>query len=274
MVDSQLSPEMESLKSRLRATWMDGDFGMIAPNVQEGAEDFVARLPIRPGMKVLDVACGTGNTALPALRLGADVTGIDIAANLVDQAIANAESEGLTARFEVGDAEDLPYPDESFDLVLTMFGAMFAPRPDVTVSELKRVCKSGGLIAMANWTPEAFVGQMFKLNAKHVPPPPGMQPPVLWGSEDVVRQRFASGISDLNMERIKIMLCFDIPPADVVEHFKKYFGPTKKAFEALDEAGQAALNADLVHLWSDHNRGTDGTTRVESEYLDVRATKD
>jgi hypothetical protein len=143
----------------------------------------------------------------------------------------------------------------------------------VTASELKRVCKPGGLIAMANWTPEAFTGQMFKTGAKHVPPPPGMSPPLEWGMEDMVRERFADGISDLQMTRRKISFHFDMPPADVVEHFRLYFGPTQKAFEALDEQGQAALRADLEALWIESNRATDGTTEVESEYLEVRATK-
>lgn len=273
MPNTELTPEMEALKNRLRATWMDGDFGMIAPNVQKGAEDFVARLPIEPGMKVLDVACGTGNTAIPAARAGASVTGIDIAENLIEQARLNAAREGLEAEFSVGDAEQLPYDDGSFDLVLTMFGAMFAPRPDVTASELKRVCKRGGLIAMANWTPESFVGKMFRLNAKHVPPPPQMVPPVLWGDEETVRQRFADGVSGLEMTRVPIMLQFDMDPVSVVAHFEKYFGPTKKAFESLDEAAQNDLRSDLVELWSSHNQGGDGRTEVESEYLEVLATK-
>ncbi len=268
-----MTTEMEALKSKLRATWIAGDFGVIARAIEEGGREFVERLDLRPGMKVLDVACGTGNLALPAARLGADVTGVDIAPNLIEQAIANAEREGLKAKFDVGDAEAMPYQDGEFDVVMTMFGAMFAPRPDVTASELKRVCKSGGLIAMANWTPEAFTGAMFKTAAKHVPPPPGMSPPLQWGMEDMVRERFADGISDLQMRRVPIMFHFDMPPADVVEHFRKYFGPTQKAFEALDENGQAALRKDLEDLWIQHNRATDGTTEAESEYLEVRATK-
>ena len=274
MSATQMSPEMEALKGKLRGMWIAGDFGVIARSIEHGAREFVERLELKPGTRVLDVACGTGNLALPAARAGADVTGIDIAPNLIDQAIANAEREGLNAKFEVGDAEDLPYEDGSFDTVMTMFGAMFAPRPDVTASELKRICKPGGLIAMANWTPEAFTGQMFKTGAKHVPPPPGMSPPLQWGMEDIVRERFSDGIADLQMDRRKIMFHFDMPPADVVEHFRLYFGPTQKAFEALDEQGQAALRADLEALWTEANRASDGTTEVESEYLEVRAVKE
>ncbi len=268
-----MSPEMEALKGKLRGMWIAGDFGEIAKAIADGGTEFVERLDLKPGMKVLDVACGTGNTAIPAARTGADVTGVDIAPNLIEQAAARAKAEGVEAKFEVGDAEAMQYDDASFDVVITMFGAMFAPRPEVTASELKRVCKPGGMIAMGNWAPEAFTGQMFKTGAKHVPPPPGMTPPVLWGSEDTVRGRFADGISDLKMERRKIVFRYPFAPAEVVEHFRKYFGPTQKAFESLDEAGQAALRSDLVALWEGANQATDGTTKVESEYLEVRATR-
>lgn len=274
MQSTKMTPEMESLKEKLRSTWIAGDFGVIARSIEIGAEDFVARLDMKPGMKVLDVATGTGNLALPAAKTGCEVTGIDIAPNLIDQAIERAKAESVVAKFEVGDAEALPYEDGSFDFVITMFGAMFAPRPDVTASELIRVCKPGGLIAMANWTPEAFTGQMFKLGAKHVPPPPGMPSPVLWGTEDAVRERLANGISDLQMTRRKIAFHYAMPPAEVVEQFRQYFGPTVVAFSKLDTEGQAALRSDLEALWTEHNQATDGTTVVESEYLEVRATKE
>ena len=271
MESTEMTTEMQSLKAKLRDTWIAGDFGEIAKSIEAGAAEFVARLDIKPGMKVLDVACGTGNLALPGARAGAVVTGVDIAPNLIEQAKTNAGAEGLNAKFDVGDAEALPYEHASFDVVMTMFGAMFAPRPDVTAAELKRVCKSGGLIAMANWTPEAFTGQMFKTGAKHVPPPPGMPSPILWGTEDAVRERFADGVSDLQLNRRKISFTYQFGPADVVEHFRLYFGPTVKAFGSLDADGQAALRADLEQLWTDNNRATDGTTEVESEYLEVRA---
>jgi ubiquinone/menaquinone biosynthesis C-methylase UbiE len=268
-----MTPEMETLKSRLRGMWIAGDFGQIAKSIEHGAVEFVDRLSLKPGMKVLDVATGTGNLAIPAAKTGADVTGIDIAPNLIEQAIERAKAEGVEAKFEVGDAEALPYEDDTFDVVVTMFGAMFAPRPDVTASELIRVTKPGGLIAMANWTPEGFAGQMFKTNAKHVPPPPGMSSPVQWGNEDIVRERLSDGISDLKLTRRPIMFHYDFGPADVVEYFRTYFGPTQKSFEALDENGQAALRSDLEELWTSKNQATDGKTDVESEYLEVLATK-
>lgn len=273
MQSTSLTPEMETLKGKLRGMWIAGDFGEIAKSIAAGAEEFVERLDLKPGMKVLDVACGTGNLAIPAAKTGAEVTGIDIAPNLIDQAKVRAAAEGVQAHFEVGDAESMPYEDGKFDVVMTMFGAMFAPRPDVTAAELLRITKPGGLVAMANWTPEAFTGQMFKAGAKHVTPPPGMPSPVQWGSEDIVRERLSEGVSDLQLTRRKITFTYPFPPADVVEHFRKYFGPTQKQFEQLDEAGQAAMRADLVALWEQANQATDGTTRVESEYLEVLARK-
>lgn len=268
-----MTTEMQSLKSRLRDTWIAGDFGEIAKSIAAGGREFVSRLDLGPGIQVLDVACGTGNLALPAARTGADVTGIDIAPNLIEQAIATAAAEGLEAIFEVGDAEAMPYADDRFDIVMTMFGAMFAPRPDVTAAELLRVCRPGGLVAMANWTPDAFTGQMFKTGSKYVPPPPGMPSPLMWGTEDAVKERFSGGVADLQMTRQKITFTYPFGPADVVEHFRLYFGPTQKAFLSLDEAGQNALRKDLVDLWTANNKATDGSTAVDSEYLEVRAVK-
>lgn len=273
MQSTKMTPDMEALKSKLRATWIAGDFGEIAKSIETGAEEFVERLDLKTDMQVLDVACGTGNLAIPAAKTGATVTGVDIAPNLIDSAMARAAAEAVEAKFDVGDAEDLPYDDASFDIVMTMFGAMFAPRPEVTAAELIRVCKPGGLIAMANWTPEAFTGQMFKTNAKHVPPPPNMPSPILWGTEDKVGERLADGIADLKMTRRKITFTYPFGPANVVEHFRKYFGPTQKAFESLDAPAQASLRADLEELWTANNQATDGTTLVESEYLEVYATK-
>jgi ubiquinone/menaquinone biosynthesis C-methylase UbiE len=273
MESAGTSSEISALKTRLRATWIAGDFGQIAKYSAGGAEEFIKRLNLKPGMKVLDVACGTGNLALPAARAGATVTGVDIAPNLVEQARENATREGLNIQFDEGDAEALSYDDASFDAVVTMFGAMFAPRPDVTAAELKRVCRPGGFIAMANWTPTGFVGQMFKTVSSHVPPPPGMPPPVMWGVAETVRERFGEGISKLEAKPQNIRFAFPFSPAEVVEHFRTYFGPAHKAFNALDESGQAALRKDLEQLWTTNNRATDGTTDVEAEYLEVIAVR-
>jgi ubiquinone/menaquinone biosynthesis C-methylase UbiE len=183
---------MEHLKERMRATWMAGDFGKIAEYSAKNAEEFVEALDLKPGMQVLDVACGTGNLAIPAARKRAQVTGVDIATNLLVQARARAKAEDLKILFEEGDAEHLSFPDEHFDVVMSMFGAMFAPDPDRVASELARVCKHGGRVAMANWTPEGFTGRMFRLSSRHLPPPVELPAPTLWGDEAVARLRLSA----------------------------------------------------------------------------------
>lgn len=272
MDSSKMTTEMEALKTRLRATWIAGNFGEIAVTYSQGASDFVSSLNIRKGAKVLDVACGTGNQSLPAARLGGAVTGIDIAPNLIDQAKANAAKAGLDIRFDVGDAESLPYEDESFDVVLTMFGAMFAPRPEVVVSEMIRVCRPGGLIAMANWTAEGFIGQMFKTTGKYVPAPQGMPSPILWGSDEIVRDRFAGKASEIETNRKNIDFVLPFSPIETVEYFRNFYGPTQKAFAAAGE-NEESLRQDLEALWTANNKGTDVTTLVNSEYLEVKATR-
>ena len=172
-----MTPDMELLKARLKSTWMAGDYGHFAKELEPGALEFLSRLSVTPGTRLLDVGCGAGQTAIPAARAGARVTGVDIAANLIEQARARAKAEGLDVRFDEGDAEALAYDDGSFDLVISLIGAMFAPRPDRVAAELVRVCRSGGRIVMANWTAEGFVGQMFKTIGNHVPPPPLMPSP-------------------------------------------------------------------------------------------------
>jgi SAM-dependent methyltransferase len=264
--------DIQPIKDRMKATWMAGDFGQIAKYNAGGAEEFVERLALRPGLQVLDVACGTGNQSIPAALTGANVTGVDIAPNLLEQARERARAEGLQIMFQEGDAEQLAFPDNSFDVVMSMFGAMFAPRPEMVARELVRVCRPGGRIAMGNWTPEGLPGQMFKTVAKHVPPPP-VPPPVQWGVEEVVRQRFSEGTSDIQFTRQFCPFQFPFGPADVVKFFRTYFGPTQRAFAALDAAGQEALRSDLEAIWSDHNRATDGTTEARGEYLEVVATK-
>ena len=270
---STIKPEIESLKTRLKAMWMTGDYGQVAKHIETDAEEFIARLELKPGLRVLDVACGSGNLAIPAARAGAIVTGVDIATNLLEQARERAESKNLTIQFDEGDAENLPYGDASFDVVVSMFGAMFAPRPELVASELVRVCRPGGRIAMANWTPEGFVGQMFKINGKHVPPPPNMASPIKWGDEETVRERLRDGVADLQLTRRICLFEYPFPPAEVVEFFRKYYGPTQRAFDALDTSGQAALRSELEQLWSEHNQAPDDKTQVEGEYLEVIATR-
>lgn len=268
-----ITPEMETLKARLKATWMAGDYGYFAKYLEPGALEFLRRIPIQPGERVLDVACGAGQVAIPAARAGARVTGIDIATNSIEQARARARSEGLDAQFDEGDAEDLPYEDASFDLVVSLIGAMFAPRPERVAAELARVCRPGGRIVMANWTPEGFVGQMFKTIGKHVPPSPLMPPPVKWGDEATVRERLHDGIAELHLTKRLYPFRYPFPPAEVVEFYRMYYGPMNRAFATLDAAGQAALRHDLVQLWTEHNIDANGATYCEPEYLEVIATR-
>ncbi len=270
----QLTTEMETLKTKLKATWISGDFAKIAESFTDSAAEFVERLNLKPGMRVLDVACGSGNQSIPAARNGAAVTGVDIAPNLIEQARKRAENEGLEIRFDEGDAEDLAYPDAGFDTVMTMFGAMFAPRPERVAAELVRVCSPGGVIAMANWTPTGFIGQMFKTVGKHVQPPANMPSPLLWGDETVVSNRFGEEVSEINFERRSILFTFPFGVSETIEFWREYYGPTHKAFAALDENGQAALRRDLEELWADNNLSqADGTTSVTSEYLEVTAIR-
>jgi SAM-dependent methyltransferase len=271
MQDTQIN--FEQLKQRMRGTWMAGDFGQIAQYSAKGAEEFVNRLAISRGMPVLDVACGTGNLAIPAARRGAQVTGVDIAPNLLEQARQRATRQGLPATFEEGDAEQLPYRDAQFDLVMSMFGAMFAPRPERVASELARVCRPGGTIAMANWTPEGFVGKTFSLSSRYVPPPEGIPAPVLWGVESVVRERLGAYASKMDTVRRAIMFDYPLPPRQVVQFFRDYFGPTQMAFSRLDGAGQSSLVGELEKLWTEHNKGENDRTLVSAEYLEVTVTR-
>jgi SAM-dependent methyltransferase len=273
MSTSSAVPDINKLKDRMRNTWMAGDFGVIAAHTAQAGSDFISRLNIKAGARVLDVACGTGNTAIPLARAGAIVTGVDIASNLLEQARDRAAKEGLKITFQEGDAEQLTFGDASFDAITTMFGAMFAPRPERVVSEFLRVCRPGGLIAMANWTPDGFVGQNFRAQAAHVPPPQGIPRPVLWGDEATVRERFGEGVSKITFARQMCTFNFPFPPREVVELFRRYFGPTHVAFSNLEPDKQPALAADLEAVWHKHNQAKDGTTLVQGEYLEVQAIR-
>jgi 2-polyprenyl-3-methyl-5-hydroxy-6-metoxy-1,4-benzoquinol methylase len=266
-------PDFAQLKSGMKAAWMAGDFGQIASSVSAEEESFVTRLGLKAGARLLDVACGTGNSAVPAARAGAMVTGVDIATNLIEQARKRAAAEQLEIQFEEGDAEELPFADRSFDVVVSIFGAMFAPRPERVAAEFLRVCKSGGMIAMGNWTSQGFVSLTNQLTAKMVPPPPGVPLPSLWGDESTVKQRLGHGCSQLDCTRRKIVMAYPFPPKEMVAFFRRYMGPTQMAFSRLDAAGQATLAAELESLWVENNIATDNTTAVESEYLEVRAIR-
>ncbi len=263
-------PNLPQLKEGMRATWMAGDFGKIAEYTAEEADYYVDTLGITKGLRVLDVACGTGNLSIPAARKGGDVTGVDIAPNLLLQARHRANEENLTINFEEADAEDLPFREAEFDLVMSMFGAMFAPRPDRVAAELARVCRRGGRIAMANWTPQGFTGKLFRLTSEYAPPPPGLTPPVLWGDDATVRARFAAvGVEVVAMKRRSMLFEYPAPPAGVVQFFGEYFGPTRMALARMDPATQTAHNQAMEKLWVEHNQSESGKTLIQNEYLEV-----
>ena len=267
-----IGSEIDNLKARLKVTWSAGDYDRFSRHMEQDARAFYERLDIPAGGRMLDVACGSGQVALWAARDGVNVTGVDIAPNLVERAQARARAEGLNARFIEGDAEALPFEAASFDVVASLIGAMFAPRPELVARELLRVCSPGGIIAMGNWTAEGFVGQMFKTFSKFIAPS-GMPAPVLWGDEAVVRKRLGHGASDLTMIRRQYTFTYPFSPAEVVEFFRQYYGPTNLAFASLDEKNARSLREELVELWSQHNRGGAELTVVAAEYLEVLAVR-
>jgi len=270
-IAAPMTAEMEGLKARLKATWMDGNYDYFSRFMESSAVEFLDRLNLREGDTLLDVACGSGQLALVAARRGVRATGVDIAPNLIDAARGRAVSEGLAAKFDEGGAEALPYEDASFDVVASIFGAMFAPRPELVASELVRVCRPGGTIGMANWTKEGFIGQMFKTFARFIAPA-GMPSPVLWGDEATVRERLGKDVSNMKLTRVNYRFNYPFGPGEVVEFFRQNYGPTAKAFASLDATQQSELRAELVALWSRHNQASDvASTIVDAEYLEVIA---
>jgi ubiquinone/menaquinone biosynthesis C-methylase UbiE len=266
------SKKVADLKTRLKTTWMAGDYDVFSRFMQKDAEQFFRRLGIPPRTLLLDVGCGSGQLALIAARAGAYVVGCDIAPNWIEKARERAASEGLEIIFEEGDAESLPYKDGQFDVVVSLIGAMFAPRPGLVAAELARVCRRGGTIAMANWTPGGFVGQIFKAISKHIAPS-GMPAPVLWGDEATVRERFRNEVAEVKFARRSYHFDYPFPPEAVVDFYRTHYGPASRTFASLDASGQEKLRSELVQLWSAHNNATGATTRVDAEYLEVIATR-
>lgn len=269
MTTTIAATDMSTLKTRLRDTWMDGNYDRFSRAMESSAVEFLDRLDVPVGATLLDVACGSGQLGIIAARRGARVTGIDIASNSIEVARARATAEQLTASFDEGDAEDLPYPDASFDVVATIFGAMFAPQPQLVAAEMLRVCRPGGTIAMANWTAEGFIGQMFKAIARFIAPP-GMPSPLQWGVEGVVRSRLEAGLADLRLRRVNYRFDYPFSAAEVVEFFRENYGPTTRAFAALDHSQAEALRSELTTLWATHDLSRHPNhTVVDAEYLEV-----
>jgi SAM-dependent methyltransferase len=240
--------------------------------MEHGTAAFYQRLGIKPGARLLDVACGAGQLALIAAREGARATGCDIAINWLEKARERAQQEKLDVTFEEADAEALPYGDSQFDVVTSFVGAMFAPRPDLAATELIRVCRPGGVIALANWTARGFIGLMLGRIAKYVAPS-GMPSPLVWGDEVTVRNRMQPGIAELNMTPRLFRFEYPFPPQSVVEYFRRNYGPMSRAFASVDAKAQAELHDELLVLWSEHNTARNGGTTVAAEYLEVIARR-
>lgn len=265
-------PNFEAIKAKQQATWGSGDYAVIGTRLQIVGELLAEAADIRAGERVLDVAAGNGNVTLAAARRFAEVTSTDYVSSLLEKGAARAAADGLQVTFRTADVEALPFPDQSFDAVVSTFGVMFAPNHQKSAHEMLRVLRSGGRIGLANWTPEGFIGQLFKIIGKHVPPPAGVQSPALWGTEPHIVQLFGQEAADIRCER-KIYSFRYKSPAHWVQIFRDYYGPTHKAFAALDAAGQAKLEADIVELLERLNIAGRNSLVVPSEYLEVVITK-
>jgi ubiquinone/menaquinone biosynthesis C-methylase UbiE len=262
------APELAAIKGRQQATWASGDYHRIGTQILIVSELLIEALDLRATERVLDVATGAGNAAMAAARRGTSVVGVDYVPALIDRARRRADVEELDIEYVDGDAEALPFADASFDVVTSVFGTMFAPDQARTASELLRVTRPGGRIGLASWTPDGFIGRLFTTNARHVPPPAGLRSPVQWGTEARLRELFDGAIAELRVERRDYT--FRAPsPAAYIEFWRRYYGPTMKAFEAVGAAGREALEADLLELIASANLATDGTMVVPSTYLEA-----
>jgi ubiquinone/menaquinone biosynthesis C-methylase UbiE len=266
------TPDLATIKTRQQATWASGDYHMIATQIQIVSELLIEALDVHSTERVLDVATGSGNAALAAARRGCDVVGVDYVPGLLERARRRADAEGLSIEFVEGDAEALPFEDGSFDVVSSVFGSMFAPNQEQTASELARVARPGGRIGIVAHTPDGFIGNLFKVMAKHIPPPAGLRSPIQWGTEARLRELFAGQIADITIEK-RHYTFRDRSPAHYVDYWRTFYGPTLKAFESVGDTGRAALEAEIVELIGRFNRADDGTMVVPSEYLEVVIVK-
>ncbi len=264
-------PDLAAIKARQQATWASGDFAVIGTTLQIVGESLAEAADVRAGERVLDVAAGNGNATLAAARRWAEVTSTDYVPSLLERGRERAAAERLDVTFRVADAEELPFADASFDAALSTFGVMFAPDHARAARELARVVRRGGRIGLANWTPEGFLGDMFRAVGKHVPPPPGLVPPVRWGTEPHLVELFGTRAARIDATRRNFMFRYR-SPAHFIDVFRRWYGPTHKAFLGLDNAGQAALDADLTALLERHNVAGASSLVVPGEYLEAVVT--
>jgi ubiquinone/menaquinone biosynthesis C-methylase UbiE len=260
--------DLAAVKVRQQAAWSTGDYAVVGTTLQIVGENLCEALDLRSGARVLDVAAGNGNATLAAARRWCDVTSTDFVASLLESGRARAQAEGHAIRFQQADAENLPFPDASFDVVLSTFGVMFTPNQEKAATELARACKSGGRIGLANWTPESFIGQLFKTIGKYVPPPPGVKSPALWGTKARLEELFGQTAREIRTTSREFTFRYR-SPTHWLEVFRTYYGPMNKAFGALDAEKQAAFTLDLLSLMASRNRSGDRTLVLPSEYLEV-----
>jgi ubiquinone/menaquinone biosynthesis C-methylase UbiE len=266
------TPDLAALKTRQQAAWSSGDYAIVGTTLQIVGEDLCEALDIRSGQRVLDVASGNGNVALAAARRWCDVMATDYVPALLQNGRERAAAEHLDIEFREADAEALPFEDRSFDVVVSTFGVMFTADQERSAQELVRVCKRGGKIGLANWTPEGFVGQLFKTIGKHMPPAPGTKSPALWGTRARIAEMFEPhGTSIKSVQRNFVFRYRS--PEHWLDIFRSYYGPVLKTFAALDPAKQQALQQDLLALVGQFNRANDGTVVVPSEYLEIVITR-
>jgi SAM-dependent methyltransferase len=272
---SQTAPgkiDLAAVKARQHASWSSGDYAIVGTTLQIVGEQLCESLDLRAGQTVLDVAAGNGNVSLAAARRWCDVTSTDYVPALLERGKARATAEGLQMQFQEADAEALPYEDGSFDVVVSTFGVMFTPNQEAATSEMLRVCKPGGKIGLANWTPAGFIGQVFKTIGKYLPPPAGVKSPALWGSSERISELFNEQAASVVAEKRHFVLRYR-SPEHFVDVFRTYYGPVLKALAALDEQKGKVLVADLISLIARFNRADDGTMVVPSEYLEVVVTR-
>ena len=266
------TPDLVALKQRQQVMWSRGNYAEIGTALVIVSENLCEAVDLRAGSTVLDVACGSGNTAIAAARRFCIVTGVDYVPALLERARERAAAERLSIHFETGDAEHLPYPSAAFDVVLSTFGCMFAPDQAKTAAEMTRLCRPGGKIGMANWSPNGWVATMFQTVSRFAPPPPGTSSPLRWGTEEDLRELFGDHVSDMRIERRTFTMRYR-SPAHWLEFFRTNFGPTVTAFAALDTMGRQLLADELLDKVTAHNIANDGTLVVPSEYLEVVATR-
>lgn len=265
-------PTLAAVKTRQQATWSSGDYAVIGTTLQIVGEQLCEALDVRAGQKVLDVAAGNGNASLAAARRWCEVVSTDYVPALLSRGRERAAAERLKIEFQEADAEALPFAPGSFDVVMSTFGVMFTADQDKAAAELLRVCRPGGKIGLANWTPESFVGQIFKTVGKHVPPPAGVKSPALWGTRARIDEMFGADASAIQVEARHFVFRY-LSPAHFVQIFRSYYGPVLKAFSMLEPTAQAALESDLMALIDRFNRSGDATMVVPSEYLEVVITR-